>query len=94
MTDAELIAEAEYDDVLLFSNCDYDGALIGVTSDNRAVYDFDKMVSYLMEKDGFTYEDAVEWIEYNTIRSLPYFGPHAPIVMYSLEEFRNDEPRK
>ena len=33
-----------------------------------------------------TAEDAIEWIEYNTIRSLPYAGENAPIVMYRLYE--------
>lgn len=90
MTDRELLEAADYGDVLLFTNYDYDGALIGITTTNCAVYDFDKMVSCLMTKEGFTYEDAVAWIEYNTIRSLPYFGPGAPIIIYSLEEFRHD----
>ena len=67
-------------------NFSYDTALIGVTEDNRAVYDFDKMVEYLIESEGWTYEESVEWIDYNTIRALPYFGEGAPIVMYPLHE--------
>jgi hypothetical protein len=27
--------------------------------------------------------DGVEWVEYNVIRSLPYWGEHAPVVMSS-----------
>lgn len=30
--------------------------------------------------------DAMEWIDYNTIRSLPYVGDKAPIVMHRLME--------
>lgn len=60
--------------------------LIGVSSDGRAIYDFDLMVQWLMEQDNMDYTDAVEWIEYNTIRSLPYVGDGAPIVMYNLIE--------
>lgn len=90
MTTKELLDLSGFEDVLTLHKYSYDDALIGVTSSNQAVYDFDKMVKWLMDTEGFTYEDAVEWIEYNTIRSLPYFGPHAPIVMYSLEEYRND----
>ena len=84
MTDREKIECAGYEDVALFENYSYDGALVGVTEDNRAVYDFDKMVTWLVETEGFTEEDAIEWIEYNTIRALPYFGPDAPIIMYAL----------
>lgn len=48
------------------------------------MYDFDKMVAWLIETQGMTQDQAVEWIEYNTIRALPYFGPDAPVIMYSL----------
>lgn len=84
MTAEEKILDAGYDDVLLLKDYSYDDALIGVTEDGRAVYDFDKMVDWLMETEGFEELDAIEWIEYNTIRALPYFGPEAPIVMRPL----------
>lgn len=84
MTAAEKLLEAGYEDVVIFTDYSYDDALVGVTEDGRAVYDFDKMVTWLMETEGFTASQAVEWIEYNTIRALPYAGPEAPIIMYSL----------
>ena len=80
----ELLENYDYEDVIIFSNPDYASAFVGVSEDNRAVYDFDKMVEYLMEKDGLTDIEAVEFIDYNTIRALPYFGEGAPIVIYSL----------
>ena len=46
--------------------------------------DFDKMAESMMEEDGLTYEEAVEFIDYNTIRALPYIPGH-PIVMYNLQ---------
>ena len=33
----------------------------------------------------FTEEEAVDWIDYNTIRALHYMGSQAPIVMYPIE---------
>jgi hypothetical protein len=75
-----------YEDVKYLTNYSYDTALIGVTEDNRAVYDFEKMVEWLVESEGFTSEEAVEWIEYDTVRALPYFGEKAPIIMYPLQE--------
>ena len=77
--------DAGYDDTIIFSDYDYDSALIGVTTDGRAVYDFDLMISWLIESEGFSYDEAIEWIDYNTIRALPYGGPNGPIVMYVLE---------
>lgn len=74
-----------YEGVKYLTNFSYDTALIGVSDDNRAIYDFDKMVKWLIEIEGFTHEEAIEWIEYNTIRALPYMGDDAPIIMYRLE---------
>lgn len=74
-----------YEEVLTFDGEEYDDALIGITTDNRAVYEFEKMVDCLMNKYGWSDLEAIEWIEYNTIKALPYFGANAPIIMYSLE---------
>lgn len=71
------------DELIIFGNGEYDDAIIGVTTDNRVVYDFDLMVECLVKRDNCDEIDAVEWIEYNTIRSLPYMEG-APIVMYPL----------
>ena len=80
----EKLRNNEYEDVKYLTDFSYDTALIGVTDDNRAVYDFNKMVEWLIETQNFTDEEAIEWIEENTIRALPYFGQDAPIVMYPL----------
>ena len=84
MTDKEKLIENGYEDVVVFENYSYDGALIGVTTNNIAVYDFNLMVKYLIEKEGFKDElEAVEWIEYNTIRALPYYD-NSPIIINKI----------
>ena len=60
--------------------------MIGVTHDNRAVYDYEKMVEWLISTEGFTEEEAIEWIDYNTLRAIGYFGEDTPIIMYPIEE--------
>lgn len=87
MKASEKVLDAGFEDVLILENFSYDDALIGVTTDNRAVYSFRKMVQWLIEKEGLTSEEAEEWIYYNTVKSLPYYGPGAPIVMYDLEDY-------
>lgn len=79
------ILDAGYEDVVIFKDEGYDDALIGISEDGRAIYDFDLMVEWLMKVDGITSEEAIEWIEYNTIRSLSYAGSGAPIIMYRIE---------
>lgn len=94
----ELVHDLGYDDAQLFDSClgfDYADAFIGMSDDGRAVYSYDKMVEHIIEKEGWSYEEAVEWIEYNTIRALPYAGPNAPIVVYDVPEYmRPDEEEK
>ena len=85
ITSEEILLENGYEGVKFLTNFSYDTALIGVSEDNRAVYDFDKMVEWLVETKGFAYDEAIEWIDYNTIRALPYTGSDAPIIMYPLE---------
>lgn len=83
MTVAERLKENEYEEeYVVFSNPSYDDAAIGVSSDGRVVYDFQLMVRYLIEKENMTEEDAIEYIEYNTLRSLGYVGNNSPIVLY------------
>lgn len=88
MTAEEKLLEFGYDpdEINLFKNEDYDSALVGVSEDGRAVYDFDLMVEDYMNKYNCSDIEAVEWIEVNTLRSMPYFK-HAPIVMYRFPEF-------
>ena len=38
-----------------------------------------------MDRDGMTDIEAVEFIDYNTIRSLSYYGDSTPIIIYGLE---------
>ena len=60
----------------------FDNSIIGTTFDGRAVYDYDKMVKELMADEHWSEDEATEWIEYNTLRALPYMGNDGPIVAY------------
>lgn len=75
----------EDENVILFNNPAYADAFIGMSMDDRAVYDFDKMVDALVEEDGMTKEDAIEYLDYNVI------GAHienSPIVVYPANYLR------
>lgn len=78
----DMVDEYGHEETLVFDNPDFDKAIIGVTHDGRAVYDYDEMVYCLMEDDKISEEEAIDFIEYNTIRSLPYAGEYAPVVMF------------
>ena len=43
-----------------------------------------------MLNENLSYEDSVEWIDYNTMRALPYY-PDGPIVVYDVPEYMKDD---
>lgn len=80
----DYLCESGYEESVVFENPDYLSAVIGVDTNGRVIYDFDLMVEFLMKEDGMDYDEAVEFIDYNTIGSLPYAGENAPIVLYHI----------
>ena len=86
MTNREILCDMGYEESIIFENPDYDSAIVGVSDNGEVIYDFDKMVQHLVEHDNMTAEEAADFICYNTIRSLPYVGEGAPVIMYSLWE--------
>lgn len=71
------------DDAIVFDNYAYDSSIIGVTTDGRVVYSYEKMIEELSQEEGISREQAQEWIEYNTIRALPYIA-NAPVIVEEL----------
>ena len=78
------IREALPEDSMVFDNASYDNSIIGVSTDGRVIYSFSKMVEELMADNGWSEIEAIEWVEYNTIRALPYMGGNAPIICEGL----------
>ena len=76
----------EEEDYIMFSNPSYETAFVGVSDDNRLIYDYELMVEYLVFQDGMTSEEAMDFIDYNSVRSLGYVE-NSPIIMYSVEDF-------
>ena len=71
------------DDAVILDNPSFDKSIVGYTSDGRLVYDFDKMVvEFASDNDIEDYIEAIEFIEYNTERALPYMGERAPLIIY------------
>lgn len=84
MTPEDILLKTGFDSIRLLNNLSYDDALIGVTHDGRAVYDYDKMIQWLVDVHKMTQDQAVEWIEHNTLVGLKYFGLKSPLIMYKI----------
>jgi len=64
------------------------------------VYDYDKTAEALAkdymksngDKNVYTpeeaYADAIDWLDFNTVRGIPYMGEHAPKMVYTDERGR------
>ena len=76
------IRERLDEDALVFDNPAYDNSIIGQTFDGRAIYDVEAMAEELAADDEMTIEEAMDFIDYNAIRSLPYAGEKAPVVVH------------
>lgn len=83
MTAEERLIDNGYEDTVILKDYSYDDALIGVSDDGRAIYDYDLMVEWLVRTEQMSEEEAMEWVDYNTLRALPYF-PEGPIIMHRL----------
>jgi hypothetical protein len=79
------------DEILLADG--FDEALIGHAAgmEPRAVYDYDRCIDVLVE-DGMTYEEAVEYFEFNTVGA--YVGEQTPVFVRQMnDEWHADEQR-
>lgn len=80
----------------IFDPDEHDMAIIDVfklpSGEHVAVYDYDKLIDVQAEmfKEGEDPEDAQEmaqgWVECNTVRSVPYMGNRAPIIVCEPEK--------
>ena len=86
----------EDETIILEPQEDYNCGLIGVTEDKcHMIYSYSKLTEGMAQKEfesnteGKTLEEclqeACEWVDYNTIRSLPYMDEdHRPIMIYEF----------
>ena len=84
MTKNEMIRELQEEEDFLLAD-GFDDAFIGVTEPqpNRlvcAVYDSEKCINILMKRDGMSYEEAVDFFEFNITGS--YMGDRTPVFLY------------
>lgn len=88
------LSEFDYCDVKYCIDPDYIDAIIGISDENKLVYDYVLMVSHLAkiyETDGESEDpdmDAVEWIDYNC--DMPYWEIVTRDNEFWYEELRDD----
>ena len=73
----EAIASANEEAMLVDG---HDDALAGYDTQGRAIYFVDAILGTLMQRDGMTHEEAIEFFDFNIAGA--YVGEYTPIYMY------------
>ena len=76
----EYLEAQGHEGTVFFENPSFVKAITGITDSGQLIYDYDLMIAAAMEEEGWDAESAIEWIEYNTLRSIPYIEGNRPIV--------------
>lgn len=76
----EYLEAQGHEETVFFEHPSMVKAITGITDSEQLIYDYNLMIEAAMEEEGWTCEEAIEWIEYNTLRSIPYMGSNHPIV--------------
>ncbi len=78
------LMDHDFSDTVILESPDYFSAIIGISDDGRLVYSYRKMVDFLVDTDDMSEDEAIEFIDYNTVNALPYMGEKAPIIMQDI----------
>ncbi len=92
MTHQELkdYLKGEYGGYALFEPENYDKGIIGVTDNGNVVYSYERLAEMLILEEDMTYEDAIEWLDYNTVRTIPYMGEFKPVMLMEFPDCDDD----
>ncbi len=85
---------ASDDDAILLEGDEFSDGAIGLTNDNHVVYDYEKLIESLVKHNGWTEEEAIDWVDYNTLRSIPYMardGKEPIILMTRFSDYSEGE---
>ena len=83
--DKEMLMEELVENECLVAD-GFDNALIGISEGMNpvAVYDVDKCIQVLMEDEGMTDEEALDYFYYNTVGA--YVGEKTPLFIRTVED--------
>tara|TARA_R100001015_G_C4634594_1_gene201394 strand:- start:7771 stop:8025 length:255 start_codon:yes stop_codon:yes gene_type:complete len=83
--DKEQLMEELADNECLIAD-GFNDALIGISEGRNpvAIYDVDKCIQVLMEDEGMTDEEALDYFYYNTVGA--YVGEKTPLFIRIIEE--------
>ena len=76
---------AEHNEKAVFWDPDYlDQAIIGISTEGRVIYDYNKLADIFVTEEGMTLEDAYEHLGYNLEGMVPYIKEYPPVQVHIL----------
>ena len=82
----EKLQELGFEETVILENPSYFTAITGISSHGNLIYDYDLMIEDLIDNENMSYEEAIEFINFNTIRAIDYMGEFKPIIMMNIED--------
>lgn len=86
LVDVYAATPEKLDAIILFTDPEFADAIVGIDEKDRVVYNFSQMVTQLMNDRNMSEDDAIEYLNTNTIPSMDDMGDRAPIILYDLFE--------
>lgn len=78
----DYLIELELEDTIILESPPYLTAILGISETGQVIYGYEEMIADLIQNDGMSSEEAADFIDYNTIRAIPYMGKKCPIILY------------
>ena len=80
--------EEELNKIVILEGDEYADGAVGLSNDNHVIYDYNKLVESLMKHNNWSDTEAIEWLEYNTLRAIPYMKAEGkePIILINFDE--------
>ena len=80
----EWLLDQGYEESILLESPTYRNAVLGVSDDGRVIYSERIIIEDMMIDEGMDLESALDHFSYNLLRSLPYMGNMAPIILHDI----------
>lgn len=81
----EIMDEDVLNEMIVLEGDEFADGAVGYTDDYHLVYSYERLVESLGKTYG-SEEDAIEWLEYNTLRAIPYMASEGnePIIIHEI----------
>jgi len=72
--DAREYVSREAEGAIILDNPAFDNSIVGISTEGCVVYNYQKMIEEYCKDNSCSHEDAKEFIDYNTVRMIPYLN--------------------